>query len=340
MGACVLHDRIVARRLERMAGEIDVVHCWPLGSLETLKTAKRLGIPSVLERPNAHTRFCYETVAAECERIGVQMPHHDYEPDGKVLAREEEEFDLAFRLLCPSEFTARSFLDRGFAAERLLRHTYGFDDTTFVPSAEPRKDRKFTALFVGVDAVRKGLHLGLEAWLSSPASADGTLLVAGELSPEYKKRFAEQLAHPSVQLLGHRKDVPALMRNSDVLLMPSLEEGFGLVCVEAIGSGCVPLVSNACTDECRHLHNSLVHAVGDVETLRRHITMLYQDRDLLINLRQNCIAERHNYTWGAAGRKLLRVYQVAIDQYAALGHPTVAGSITQVAAPAGVPTAN
>ena len=31
IGACVLHDRIVAGRLKRMAGEVDIVHCWPLG---------------------------------------------------------------------------------------------------------------------------------------------------------------------------------------------------------------------------------------------------------------------------------------------------------------------
>ena len=137
----------------------------------------------MLERPNAHTRFCYETVAAECRRIGVSTPHRDYRPDPKVLAREEEEFDTTFRLLCPSQFTAESFLNAGFAAERLLRHTYGYDEAAFAPDLTPRdSSRKFTALFVGVDAVRKGLHLALDAWLSSPAAVDGTLLIAGELS--------------------------------------------------------------------------------------------------------------------------------------------------------------
>lgn len=313
MGACVLHDRIVSRRLEKMAGEVDIVHCWPLASLETLKTAKQLGIPAVLERPNAHTRFCYETVAAECRRIGISMPHHDYEPDVEVLAREEEEFDLAFRLLCPSEFTARSFLDKGFTSEKLLRHTYGFDEVTFFPSLTPREEsRKFTALFVGVDAIRKGLHLALDAWLSSPAAHDGILFVAGELSTEYQKRFSEQLAHPSVSLLGHRNDVPELMRKSHVLLMPSLEEGFGLVCVEAIGSGCVPLVSEACTEDCQHLHNSLVHPSGDVRTLREHITILYENRSLLEELREACIRERLNYTWTAAGPKLLGLIRLQL----------------------------
>ena len=53
------------------------------------------------------------------------------------------------------------------------------------------------------------------------------------------------LAHPSVKILGHRNDVPELVRQSDILVLPSIEEGFGLVCTEAMGSGCVPLVSRS-----------------------------------------------------------------------------------------------
>ena len=64
-------------------------------------------------------------------------------------------------------------------------------------------------------------------------------------------------------------------------MLPSIEEGFGLVCTEAIGSGCVPLVSDACTDVCRHDENSLVHEVGDVDALERHITMLHRERAVL-----------------------------------------------------------
>ena len=69
--ALALHDRIVARRLERIADRIDLVHTWPLGAAETLRTARRLGIPTVLERPNAHTRYAYTVVRDECERLGV-----------------------------------------------------------------------------------------------------------------------------------------------------------------------------------------------------------------------------------------------------------------------------
>ena len=90
--------------------------------------------------------------------------------------------------------------------------------------------------------------------------------------PAYRERLSELLSHPSVQALGHRTDLPDLMRSSDVLVLPSLEEGYGLVCIEAIGSGCVPLVSDACTEVCRHMENALVHSAGDVDALTEHLT--------------------------------------------------------------------
>ncbi|MGA9354324.1 MAG: hypothetical protein WBV46_11585, partial [Terriglobales bacterium] len=84
--ALALHDRIVARRLEKLAGKVDVVHVWPCAALETIKTAKRLGIPTVLERPNAHTRFAYEVVNEECRRLGVALPKgHEYEFNEHIL---------------------------------------------------------------------------------------------------------------------------------------------------------------------------------------------------------------------------------------------------------------
>jgi glycosyltransferase involved in cell wall biosynthesis len=312
-----LHDRIVARRLPQLAGQIDVVHVWPCAALETIKAANKLGIPTVLERPNAHTRFCYEVVAAECKRVGIKTPHGDYKPSDAVLAREEAEFDATDFLLCASEFAAQSFRDRGYPGTKILRHQYGFDESEYFPEAELRgPGRKFSALFVGVDAVRKGLHLATEAWLGSPAAKDGTFLIAGELTQEYKERFAADLSHPSIVQLGHRSDVPRLMQSADVLLMPSIEEGFALVCAEAIGAGCVPLASNACTEMCRHMENALVHKVGDVATLRQQITDLDDSPELLAELRAGALQSREDWTWAAAGRVLSAAYEQAIRNHA------------------------
>jgi glycosyltransferase involved in cell wall biosynthesis len=167
-------------------------------------------------------------------------------------------------------------------------------------------------LFVGVCAVRKGVHFALEAWLRSPAHERGTFQIAGEFLPAYAEKLRPMLSHPSVKVLGHRNDVPELMRNSDVLVLPSIEEGFGLVIAEAMGSGCVPLASDACTEICRHMQTGLVHSVGDTQALTEQITMLHEDRCLLGRLRAGSLSGARAVTWTAAGARLLQVYRDVI----------------------------
>jgi glycosyltransferase involved in cell wall biosynthesis len=320
-----LHDYLVSRKLEKMAAEVDIVHVWPLGGLRTIQVANRLGIPVVMERPNAHTRFAYEVVQKECERLGVTLPpdhEHAYKQD--VLEREEEEYKLSYRLLCPSDFVVKTFLNYGFPREQLVRHIYGVDEKTFYPQPAGGSPTGIngvqvtksglTALYVGVAAVRKGLHYALEAWLKSPARLTGKFLIAGEFIPSYAEKLAPLLVDPSVHVLGHRNDIPDLMRKSDMMILPSIEEGFGLVCTEAMASGSVPLVSDACTDICKHLENALVHHVGDVAAITQHITMLHEDRSLLRRLRTAALAAVPQITWDAAGVKLLELYREIIEE--------------------------
>jgi glycosyltransferase involved in cell wall biosynthesis len=309
--ALALHDRLVAHALPGLKDQVDIVHTWPMGARETLRTARRLGIPTVLERPNAHTRFAYEAVRAECERLGVALPaDHEHAYNADTLRLEEEEYALADRLLCPSDFVRQTFLDEGFAPERLARHQYGYDDVRFHPPAGPReRGPGLTVVFVGVCAVRKGVHFALEAWLRSPASQTGRFLIAGEFLPDYAERLADMLAHPSVVALGHRSDVPELMRGADALVLPSIEEGSALVCSEALASGCVPVVSDASGSVCEHGVNGLVHHVGDVDALTAHLTALHEDPARLEALRDGCLRTAPEYTWTRAGARLVEVYE-------------------------------
>ncbi len=309
------HDRVVAARLPKRARDVDLVHTWPSGALETLRVASELGIRTVLERPNAHTRFAFEVVREEEERLGLPLPPgHEHAFDEQALEREEREYELADVLLCPSEFVLTSFTAAGFPPSRLMRHTYGFDDTTHYPDPLPRSTSKpLTMLFVGDNPLRKGLHYALEAWVRSPASRTGRFLVVGGLFPAYRERFASMLAHPSVEVLGRRSDLPDLYRQADILVLPTIEEGSPLVCMEAIGCGCVPVVSTVCNGVCRHRDNALVHPVRDVDTLSDYITLLDDDRDLLSSLREGALRSAPEFTWAAAGRRLARIYGRVVD---------------------------
>jgi glycosyltransferase involved in cell wall biosynthesis len=111
-----------------------------------------------------------------------------------------------------------------------------------------------------------------------------------------------------VRVLGHRNDVPELMAQSDVLLLPSLEEGFPLACMEAVSSGCVPVVSDACGGR-KVDRKALVHAVGDVEAPERDNTLLHKDRNLLSHMRAACLRVAPTLTRARAGERVLEVYE-------------------------------
>ena len=64
-----------------------------------------------------------------------------------------------------------------------------------------------------------------------------------------------------------------LLSSSDSLLFPSLGEGFGLPCLEAMSCGCIPIVSNyaATTDFCSEKNSILLGytpIVGELEVIR------------------------------------------------------------------------
>ena len=122
------------------------------------------------------------------------------------------------------------------------------------------------------------------------------------------------LSHPSIKALGHRTDIAQLMQESDVLVLPSIEEGSALVTSEARGCGCVLVVSDAAGAICKHMESALVHHVGDVKALAEHITMLHGNPDFLEKLRAESIRTANELTWTTAGEKLLETYSTILSK--------------------------
>jgi glycosyltransferase involved in cell wall biosynthesis len=317
--AVELHDRIVARNLPRIHDKdrIDIVHCWPSGALETLRTARKLGIKTVLERPSSHTGYVFKVNEDECTRLGVKLKRSHYAAfNERKLAHEESEFVTADRLLCPSDFVVKTFLEKGFKNERLLRHQYGYDPEIFsppTPGSDKRNGSPFTMVYVGDCFPLKGLHFALQAWVESKASKTGKFIICGRFVPRYKELLKDYLNHPTVEYLGHVRDVQRVMVTSHALVLPSLAEGSALVTYEARACGCVLLVSEASGAKCTHMHDALVHKVGDVPTLRTHIDMLASDRRLLKRLRDNSLATVSELTWEKAADSLIRAYRKCLD---------------------------
>lgn len=103
-----------------------------------------------------------------------------------------------------------------------------------VASFTPPKNQRFT-----IELVLKLRAAGLPAL--------GLLVGDGPLRPELEAQFAD--AHDHVRFLGVRSDVAAILRASDLFLMPSLFEGLPVAVLEAQAAGLPCLLSDAITEE-------------------------------------------------------------------------------------------
>lgn len=306
------HDWRVSRSL--LSGRLrpHVVHAWPRASVKTFGTTRNLGIAGVREVPNTHTAYAFDAVAREEARLGLdRLAGHSHSFDPHILAREEAEYQLADLLLAPSDFVRRTFLAQGMPDAKVARHRYGCDLDVFIPGDGRSPLDGLRALFVGSCEPRKGLHYALQAWFESGAAETGRFVVCGGFVPDYREKLAQWIEHPSVDVRGFVDDPASLMRESDVFLFPSIEEGSALVTYEAQASGCVLLASDAAGACVTHDVEGLIHEAGDVATLTRQLRVLDEDRARLRSLREATLAARDNLSWDAAAAALIEIYDRA-----------------------------
>jgi len=140
-------------------------------------------------------------------------------------------------VVCASTTTKQSLLFAGCDEARISVIPYGFDrvEPRATHAREASTECRF--LFVGQGIQRKGLHHLIKAWNSANLSDAHLTLVCYRIDPGI-----EQLIDPTqrVTLLRRQSsdELARLYRESDVFVMPSLIEGFGLVYLEALQSGC------------------------------------------------------------------------------------------------------
>jgi glycosyltransferase involved in cell wall biosynthesis len=230
-------DRYAARRLKGT----DVLIALSGGGIHAGRAIKKLGGIYICDRGSSHIRFQDEILREEYRRWGLEFSGID----PRVISKEEEEYALADRVMVPSEFVRRSFLERGVATEKIAKIPYGARLDRFRPVAEPNSG-KFSILFVGQISLRKGFMDLLDAFerFSHPAKE---LNVIGAMSDEVAFLLRARKLN-SVHLLGNvpNSDLPAYYSRAHVLVLPSIEEGLGMVMGEAMACGC-PVIATTNT---------------------------------------------------------------------------------------------
>lgn len=230
----LLFDEYTRRRVP----ECDALIGISGSSLKTGALVQRRGGKFYCDRGSSHQRYQEELVSGEYKRWGVDAPVSD----PRDTAREEAIYAMADGITVPSSFAARSFVAMGVPAAKVHTIPYGVRLENFQPTTEPVPGR-FDALFVGSVGLRKGVPYLLEAF-ATLRHPHKRLRVVGAVSHEIVP-LLERLPKEHVEFLGvlPQARVAALMSESHVLVLPSIEEGLALVQGQALACGCPVLAT-------------------------------------------------------------------------------------------------
>lgn len=105
------------------------------------------------------------------------------------------------------------------------------------------------------------------------------------------KRYGLQ---DKVTLLPPQSDVPALLHEADVLLLPSNNEGLALVCYEAVAQGCIPIATRV-GSQYELLPDELLVPLAPHRTVRgmvAAIDRLWRDPDFVPRMAKDLTARR------------------------------------------------
>jgi glycosyltransferase involved in cell wall biosynthesis len=98
------------------------------------------------------------------------------------------------------------------------------------------------AVFVGRPEKRKGFERALRVWSDHLTDPKYKLLLCGATPSDVLKFLPE--VPGNVLCLGFVGNIPEILANADVLIMPSLHEGLSYAVLEAMSCGCIVLAND------------------------------------------------------------------------------------------------
>ncbi|MEX2284609.1 MAG: glycosyltransferase family 4 protein [Gemmatimonadota bacterium] len=236
--------RWAAKRLAERSW--DIVHIWSSVATEWLDHPAAQGTRCGIARGSAHIRTQRMLLDEEEHRIGARLD----KPSDWIIEREEYEYSRASRVVVPSRFAYQSFIDRGVPRERLRLVPLAGAPASFMAPAEiiaeraARIERRepLRVLFVGSITYQKGMHDLLQVMEIAPHKRFRFRLV-GQVTSECRPILRRLAARGEVIGKVPQSELPSHYAWADLMVLPSIQDGFAVVLSQAAASG-VPFVAS------------------------------------------------------------------------------------------------
>lgn len=306
---CREFDRWVRSRFSR---KTDILTILSGVGLQSFRAARRAGIPTVVDCGSTHTDFQNEIVLDEFRRNGIQQPLFP----AAYRDRVRTEFLEADYIQIPTKFVGRTFVDRGIPAEKLLYAIYGVDANRFTPRSRPSGTEPFRAICTSGINLRKGARVLMEAWRKLSWS-DAELHWIGKTTSETAHLFREQPQTIILHEWMSHEELSDLCRRCDVFVLPSFEDGFARVMLEAAACG-LPLIVTPNTGAEDFFSpgepEGWLIPVNDVDALCGSLRSAKGDRDRTFALGQSAAQKARAFTWDVYGEQVLANYRAVLGR--------------------------
>jgi glycosyltransferase involved in cell wall biosynthesis len=304
------------------------------GSIKTLNNIKRFIycntiLPLILKKDNADVLFCPIVEFPFFTFFPLVVTVHDlhpvYFPDQFGLAAKHFAVSIRYLVKTSSMITVHSQFVKeelissyNFSHDRIHVVYCGYDKATFGPRQEQTKlealmrfdVRRPYILFVGSLFPYKNAQTLIKAFLETKDRFPHHLVIIGRRDVA-QETFPED---PRIHYLDYvpHEVLPSFYSSAEMLIQPSLAEGFGLTVLEAMACGCPVIASKA---------GSLPEVVGDAgllfmptnyESLGSLMLTLIENRSLREELIHKGFKNIQRFSWEKTAEGILEACRRSI----------------------------
>lgn len=308
-------DKYVASSIKHAIKlKVNTVYAYEDGAQFTFKEAKSYGLNCFYDLPIGYWR----TARRLLENERILKPEWaptltGFRDSDLKLARKDEELRLADRIFVASQFTANTLKDYPGNLAPIEVIPYGFPAIVKNRSYSVSANRgPLKLLFVGGLSQRKGIA---ELFAAVDALKHHVVLtvVGQKASYDCPALDAALAKHRWIPSLPHA-EILKIMQAHDVLVFPSLFEGFGLVITEAMSQGTPVITTNrtAGPDLIEHGNNGWLIEAGSAIALQTALENLIGQSELIKRVGRAAMETASYRPWEVYGRELvnavLKVY--------------------------------
>jgi glycosyltransferase involved in cell wall biosynthesis len=233
--------------------------------------------------------------------------------DERIHKIEHAGMTYADRVVAVSKYTSQMIMSRyriDTRKIRIIHNAYSVED-----DISCRKQRLFrgpTILFLGRITLQKGPDYFLEVAekvLQTHPEARFIMAGSGDMARKMLRKSASIRLRNRFVFAGflNRKQVDRILCASDIYMLPSVSEPFGIAPLEAMAYGVTAIISRQ-SGVAEVVNNAFKIDFWDVDRMAETLNYLLENPDVCEEVGMKGKAEVHQIEWDAAAAKMANVY--------------------------------